>query len=206
MLSLLIANVLNYKLTISKYFKFSYMLFSVSLLSPLLLLMSRGAFISTVAFAIISLYYFRHYILGHIKKAVYMIIFSFFVLILSIYNVNGVDYSFNVNFGGNVVSDGDLSLSSNLERIVKKDEQRKAFLSLYFENGRLVSHDNTTNWRLDIWQDVVEDMNKKNLIMKGYGYNEILPVMTDPSAPGRLGRDGLNEHVHNYFVNIFARG
>ena len=30
--------------------------------------------------------------------------------------------------------------------------------------------------------------------------------MTDPSAPGRLGRDGMNEHVHNYFVNIFARG
>ena len=30
--------------------------------------------------------------------------------------------------------------------------------------------------------------------------------MTDPSAPGRLGRDGLNENVHNYFVNIFARG
>ena len=206
MLSLLVANVLNYKLTISKYFKFSYMLFSVSLLSPLLLLMSRGAFISTVAFAIISLYYFRHYIFGHIKKAVYMFIFSFFVLILSVYNVNGVDYSFNVNFGGYVVSDEELSLSSNLERIVKKDEQRKAFLSLYFENGRLVSHDNTTNWRLDIWQDVVEDMNKKNLIMKGYGYNEILPVMTDPSAPGRLGRDGLNEHVHNYFVNILARG
>ena len=35
---------------------------------------------------------------------------------------------------------------------------------------------------------------------------KILPVMTDPSAPGGLGRDGLNEHVHNYFVNIFARG
>ena len=206
MLSLLVANILNFKLTVSKYFKFSYMLFSVCLLSPLLLLMSRGAFISTIAFAIISLYYFRHYIAGHIKKVIYMSVFSFFVLILSIYNVNDVDYSFNVNFGGNIVTEGDLSLSSNLERIVKKDEQRKAFLSLYFENGRLVSHDNTTNWRLDIWQDAVEDMSNKNLIMKGYGYNEILPVMTDPSAPGRLGRDGLNEHVHNYFVNIFARG
>tara|TARA_B100000579_G_scaffold388140_1_gene361056 strand:+ start:1315 stop:2673 length:1359 start_codon:yes stop_codon:yes gene_type:complete len=206
MLSLLIANILNYKLTVSKYFKFSYMLFSVCLLSPLLLLMSRGAFISTIAFTIISLYYFRHYIAGHFKKVIYMSFFSFFVLILSIYNVNGVDYSFNVNFGGNIVSEGDLSLSTNFERIVKKDEQRKAFLSLYFENGRIVSHDNTTNWRLDIWQDAVEDMNHKNLIMKGYGYNEILPVMTDPSAPGRLGRDGLNEHVHNYFVNIFARG
>ena len=30
--------------------------------------------------------------------------------------------------------------------------------------------------------------------------------MTDPSAPGRLGRDGLNENVHNYFVNTLARG
>ena len=30
--------------------------------------------------------------------------------------------------------------------------------------------------------------------------------MFDPSAPGRLGRDGLNENVHNYFINILARG
>ena len=31
-------------------------------------------------------------------------------------------------------------------------------------------------------------------------------IMTDPSAPGRLGRDGLNEHVHSYIFNILARG
>ena len=43
-------------------------------------------------------------------------------------------------------------------------------------------------------------------MIKGYGYNEILPQMTDPSAPGRLGRDGLNVHVHNYFMTIFSRG
>ena len=30
--------------------------------------------------------------------------------------------------------------------------------------------------------------------------------MTDPSAPGRLGRDGLNENVHSYVFNILARG
>ena len=30
--------------------------------------------------------------------------------------------------------------------------------------------------------------------------------MTDPSAPGRLGRDGLNEHVHSYLFNIIGRG
>ena len=49
-------------------------------------------------------------------------------------------------------------------------------------------------------------MNNKNILFRGYGYNEIIPVMLDPAAPGRLGRDGLNENVHNYFVNILARG
>ena len=44
------------------------------------------------------------------------------------------------------------------------------------------------------------------MLTTGYGYSEIIPVMLDPTAPGRLGRDGLNENVHNYFVNILARG
>ena len=30
--------------------------------------------------------------------------------------------------------------------------------------------------------------------------------MLDGSAPGRLGRDGMNEHVHNYFFTIISRG
>ena len=209
MMSLLVANLLNYKLTVSKYFKFSYMLFSAALLSPLLLLMSRGAFVSIMLFTFISLYFFREYIFNNLKKVIYMTLFSGLVLIISIYNVNEVDYSFNVSFGKSVVTSEageDLSLKQNVKKIVRKDQQRNAFLSLYFEDGRLYSVDQTTDWRLDIWQDVIEDMNKKNVILKGYGYTEILPVMTDPSAPGRLGYDGLNEHVHNYFVNIFARG
>ena len=70
----------------------------------------------------------------------------------------------------------------------------------------LDSWDATTSWRLDIWQDVLTDMYKENKLLSGYGYVEILPQMTDPTAPGRLGRDGLNEHVHNYFVSIIARG
>ena len=123
---------------------------------------------------------------------------------LSTYNVNDVDFSFNFGSGGNAQTD--LSVLENVKTISKKNDTRKAFLSLYIEDGRLMSIDNTTNWRLDIWQDVYEDMNNKNLILKGYGHNSIIPVMTDPSAPGRLGRDGLNENVHNYFVNIFARG
>ena len=48
-------------------------------------------------------------------------------------------------------------------------------------------------------------VSEKN-IFYGYGYNSIIPQMTDPTAPGRLGRDGLNENVHNYFVTILSRG
>ena len=145
-----------------------------------------------------------------LKKTIYLLIVSSIFFLGSTYNINGVDLSFNLNFSSEVIIlDGaaeETSIKENIKKIVRKDTQRNAFLSLYFEDGRLYSIDQTTNWRLDIWQDVLEDMNKKNMILSGYGYNEILPVMTDPTAPGRLGRDGLNEHVHNYFVNIFARG
>ena len=49
-------------------------------------------------------------------------------------------------------------------------------------------------------------MDDENIVMTGHGYKSIFPIMLDPSAPGRLGRDGLNENVHNYFANIFGRG
>jgi hypothetical protein len=115
-----------------------------------------------------------------------------------------VYFSFNLGLGEEAGTE--LSIVENVKNISKKNDTRKAFLSLYISDGRLKSKDNTTDWRLDIWQDVFYDMKEKNIIIQGYGHNEIIPVMTDPSAPGRLGRDGLNENVHNYFVNIFARG
>ena len=36
-------------------------------------------------------------------------------------------------------------------------------------------------------------MDDEGILLKGHGYKEIFPIMKDPSAPGRLGRDGLNE-------------
>jgi len=106
--------------------------------------------------------------------------------------------------------ESDLSIIDEIPNAVKKIAKEKntedVFLSFYIEDRRIYSTDPTTNWRLDIWQDVVEDLNDKNRVIRGYGYGEIIPVMTDPTAPGRLGRDGLNENVHNYFVNTFARG
>tara|TARA_B100000902_G_scaffold53333_1_gene60124 strand:- start:2717 stop:4072 length:1356 start_codon:yes stop_codon:yes gene_type:complete len=204
MMSLLLANILCFKFLKKTFIKMCYFFFSVGFMLPLLLLMSRGSFVSTGLFFILTVFYYREYFIKNIKNTIALLIIGALSFVLSTYNVNDVDFSFNFGSGGNAQTD--LSVLENVKTISKKNDTRKAFLSLYIEDGRLMSIDNTTNWRLDIWQDVYEDMNNKNLILKGYGHNSIIPVMTDPSAPGRLGRDGLNENVHNYFVNIFARG
>ena len=73
----------------------------------------------------------------------------------------------------------------------------------YFENFRAFSSDGNLNWRLQIWQDVFVDIKSKNLILIGYGYNFKIPAMT---IDFRSGNDGTNENVHNFFVNVFARG
>ena len=199
MLSLIIANLLNLKLSNNNFFKILYFTFSVSFLLPLLLFMSRGSFVSGVFFFLLVIFYYRKYFISKLRLTIFFVFISLISSITSLSNVSDIDFSLNFNNDEPTVVDAVQSVS-------KKNETRKAFLSLYIQDGRLMSKDNTTNWRLDIWQDVFEDMNKKNLLFSGYGHNAIIPVMTDPSAPGRLGRDGLNENVHNYFVTIFARG
>ena len=60
-----------------------------------------------------------------------------------------------------------------------------------------------SNWRLQIWQDVFSDTYKNNLVIFGYGYKDIIPAMQDIT---RSGNDQLNQNVHNFIVNIYARG
>ena len=55
-----------------------------------------------------------------------------------------------------------------------------------------------------IWQDVYEDTSSSlTTLLFGIGYSETIPAM---NISDRSGIDGLNENVHNSFVNIFARG
>ena len=73
----------------------------------------------------------------------------------------------------------------------------------YIENNRINSGDGNLNWRLQIWQDVIQDLNDKNSIMLGYGFQDEIPAM---QRIDRAGLDGTNIHVHNYFINVLARG
>ena len=78
-------------------------------------------------------------------------------------------------------------------------------MSFYFCENRLCSEDNTLDWRLDIWSDLIVDQINKEQLLIGFGFNEIFEIMKDPTAPGRLGREGLNEHVHNHIFTIVGR-
>tara|TARA_B100001250_G_scaffold99127_2_gene83295 strand:+ start:16389 stop:17723 length:1335 start_codon:yes stop_codon:yes gene_type:complete len=176
--------------------------FLIALFLPLVAANSRGAVGGLLLFLILN----TIFSLNQLKALRYKV-FLLLIITLGVFSISSVRVS-GVTFDR--PGESDLSIIDEIPNAVKKIAKEKntedVFLSFYIEDRRIYSTDPTTNWRLDIWQDVVEDLNDKNRVIRGYGYGEIIPVMTDPTAPGRLGRDGLNENVHNYFVNTFARG
>ena len=182
-------------------FKVAYSFFIISIFAPVMLFNSRGSVLSLILFSF--LYVFYEY-----KNIFKYKLFIFSILLISISLFFASTFRVYGNF--DFYKDPEVLkveyISEAIDGVIKNKDTAKVFLSFYFQDGYLMSRDSTTNWRLDIWQDVFYDLKNKEILMTGYGYKEIIPVMLDPTAPGRLGRDGLNEHVHNYFVNILARG
>ena len=56
---------------------------------------------------------------------------------------------------------------------------------------------------MQIWQDISDDMNKTNILFKGYGFSDLIPAM---DSELRAGQDNQNVNVHNYFIHILSRG
>lgn len=203
LISLIFVNVFNYYLNKNDNFVCYYFIISTSLFLPLLLFNSRGSFIALIFFIIIYIIYRREVLFVNIKTSlIYLILFGL-IFITSTYNIFG-ELDFSKRSQNEVIEVS--SVSDNLSKLVENKNTVDVFLSFFIYEGRIYSRDGTTDWRLDIWQDIVEDLNNKNQIVFGYGYSEILPVMVDPAAPGRLGEDGLNENVHSYLFTILARG
>ena len=162
---------------------------------------SRGSFFSILVFLFIYLFQKRKLILNNKINFLIVVVFCIISFLLSTFRVYG-----NFDFYKEPEAINSELVVESIKGISNNKQPAKVFLSFYIQDGYLMSWDPTTDWRLDIWQDVYHDLVEKERIIIGYGYKEIIPVMLDPTAPGRLGRDGLNENVHNYFVNILARG
>ena len=172
-------------------------LFSIFYL-PLMMNKSRGASIAFILFVI-----FLIYELVKLKKSQ-----NFYILTILLSSLIFVLSAFIVSKSPIELEEIDNKVvyvsTSRYEKPVQNTPQIiDDYPILYTEGWRVFSSDGNLNWRLQIWQDVFEDTYLKNIVLKGYGYNFKIPAM-EPSY--RSGNDGTNENVHNFFVNIYARG
>ena len=138
--------------------------------------------------------YLKPSIRNNPKRSSIILIVSILILIQSIFTVTKSGYI--------QIED----ISAKAEQIIEyrstiDDEAETSFI--YVADGRLYSIDGNLNWRLQIWQDVLFDLSNSNKLSIGYGFNSIIPAMEDPI---RKGADGTNENVHNFLINILARG
>jgi len=183
-----------------------YLVISTSLLAPLLLIGSRGSFLGLTIFFILEIFSKRKYLINNLRQSLLIFLVGIIVLMFSVSRIDFQNNA-NTNFAEDLIANSSpQGLVQSLRDFENEKDTVRVFFTFYWHYGRLTSSDATTNWRLDIWQDILFDMIDENRIFKGYGYKEVFPQMLDPEAPGRLGRDGLNENIHNYFMNIFARG
>ena len=93
MLSLVVVNLLNIKIFKNKKFGLFYLITSVSIMLPLLLLMSRGSFLSVLVFTILFLFFERKFIINNLIYSLIIFVFGYIAFTLSTYNVNDIDFN-----------------------------------------------------------------------------------------------------------------
>ena len=78
---------------------------------------------------------------------------------------------------------------------------------LYIEKNRIFSGDGNLNWRLDMWQDALDDAKDSSNLLLGMGYSEKYKVFLEDNTGfgnDRRGLDGLNENLQLFF-NVFIK-
>lgn len=160
-----------------------------ALFLPLFLKISRAAAFSALLYVLLEGYSICKANKANLQKLLFVAITSFVILNLSIANLTDKEFT-------------DFDIVSNINDLSQGQEiEQEAFLKII--DGRVYSSDGNFNWRLQIWQDVIDYSIKESTIFFGSGYQEVIPAM---QIAGRDGSDGLNENVHNFLVNIYARG
>ncbi len=171
-----------------------------SALLPLFLTLSRASFFSSFLFILLFNFSMRGFIRTQFKTFIF--IFTGFIVIFILSSIRLASLpEFRLNSSEPLVVE---VIQESVSEVVERKNTNQ-FLGFYFCEDRLCSKDNTLDWRLDIWFDLVNDQISKNKLIQGVGFNEIFEVMKDPNAPGRLGREGLNEHVHNHLFTLIGR-
>jgi hypothetical protein len=194
------------RLNSNKRFAFElFVAFSVAYL-PLILFKSRASIIALLIFLIFEFIYFNSELESNFKRNAILTIFCIGIFLQSVFLVSGSGF----------LEDSQESFVSEVEygldyiATYRADPDDEVFRLFYIAEDdlgtrttRIFSTDNNLNWRLQIWQDVVYDLIYKDSLITGYGFQGMIPAM---EPIDRQGLDRLNENVHNFPVNLLARG
>ena len=154
--------------------------------------MSRGSFIGVLIFIFFQIYKLRKIIIKDKLRYIIIFLISVPIFFISSLNLVGREYI------------EETSPIEAVSDVIENKNTLSVFLSFYIDDtNRLKSLDGNLNWRLEIWQDIIDDSVKNNDVFLGQGYKDIIYAM---DTPARRGFDGLNENVHNFIFNIYARG
>ena len=145
---------------------------SSAILLPLFLYKSKGAFLPAILFVLITYFLSRKLITAQLLKSALVGFLSLILFIVSTFEVYG-----NLNFK-KMGMDGYNSaeeltqlftineLDKGLTAITSEKNTDKFFLSFFIMDGRLYSREMMANWRLEIWQDILRDLNNENRFFK----------------------------------------
>ena len=197
--------VINYliqrKYTFTKY-SFIFLSLNSSLLLPLVLYRSRSAFVSLLIYVLYEIFqiYKDKFLFSKLNLAVLIPVFVLMTISTILSQTKEVPEEVNAE----VIA---RSYSGLAEYRLKHFQEELPFL--YYQDGRIYSGDGNLNWRLDMWQDMIDDSFIEKKTIFGFGYNKKFKVFqVDNTGFGndRTGLDEKNENLHNYFLNIFSRG
>ena len=187
--------------TVNSYLIF---IFFISVYAPFLMYKSRAAFIALIIFIIFETYYF----ITDLKFNKNIILSTLLIILIvgtlsTIISQNALVPDFE-NFPELIKS----SYSNIISERYSLYDSELPFV--YFDNGRMFTADGNLNWRIQMWQDMFQYIGQSSkYILFGIGFGEMLPVFDVTlfdDAKFRIGLDGLNEHLHNFFLTVFARG
>lgn len=188
-------------------FYIEYFFILSALFFPIFIFKSRGSAVAALVFFLIEVFRFKEIKEFSKKRKTIVLFLSFLIFYISASLLTDIKIEEDENIlQAEVISvlfeQKNTSLDDFLSfYIIQNIDDLKSFKIL--NNGRIFSSDGNINFRLQIWQDIILDSFSDYKFIIGTGFNEKIPAMNNPLY---MGSDGQNEDVHNFLINIYARG
>lgn len=182
----------------NRYFKegkmIDFFLIFSSAFVPLISFKSRSAAIAIIIYVIFELINNKTYFLSNLKRFFLVLLVSIFIFSYTSHSL--VDNSFEIEETNKAIT------QVFKHKYITSNTFDRDVSIIYFYEGRLYSADGNLNWRFQLWQDALNISFNESSFIFGDGFSERHDVFENIKY---RGLDGLNENIHNFFLNIFLK-